>query len=306
MPGRAPKPAFGRDRGLQARMLLTACLLGLVYMVLIAVLIAAGVGVIAVAVIAGGLFLVQYFSAGRIALAAIGAQEVSPGQAPELHGIVQRLCRLADIPMPRIAVAPTELPNAFVVGRSPANSTMCVTGGLLALLGPDELEAVVGHELTHIANHDVMLMTIAGFFAAIASFIVRLGFWFHGALGGGDNDDEGRGSFAVGVLAGVVYVVSYLLIQALSRYRELAADRGAAIITGRPSALASALVKISGETDRIPPRDLRAVPGELTAFFIVAPELKASVPGRFATHPPLDARLRTLARLESQLQGVPA
>ena len=299
----APR-AFGRDRGLQTRMLITLLLLGLTYVILIAVLIAAGVGAVAVAVIACVLFLIQYFTSDKIALASMGAREVSATQAPELHGMVERLCVQANIPMPKLAIVETAMPNAFAVGRSPHNSTVCVTTGLLELVSPAELEGVLGHELTHIANRDVMLMTIASFFASIASFIVQMGFWFggFGGFGGSDNDDDGPGFFVVVLVAGLVYVVSFLLIQALSRYREFAADRGSALITGRPSALSSALLKISGEMDQIPQRDLRAS-GELKAFYIIPPDLKRSVGSLFSTHPPLQARLDALSKLESQLQG---
>jgi heat shock protein HtpX len=296
----APK-AFGRDRGLQTRMLITMLLLGLVYVVLIAVLIAAGVGAIAVAVIACVLFLIQYFTSDKIALSSMGAREVSAAQAPELHAIVERLCVQANIPMPKLAIVDTEMPNAFAVGRSPHNSTVSVTTGLLSLVSPAELEGVLGHELTHIANRDVMLMTIASFFASIASFIVQMGFWFGGAFGDSD-DDSGPGFFVVVLVAGVVYIVSFLLIQALSRYREFAADRGSALITGRPSALSSALLKISGQMDQIPQQDLRAS-GELKAFYIIPPDIKRSVGSLFSTHPPLQARLKALSKLESQLQG---
>ena len=236
----APK-SFGRDRGLQTRMFATAFLLGLIYIVLIAVLIAAGAGAVTVAVIAGALFLVQYFSADKLALASMGARQVTAAEEPELVGTIERLCIQANLPMPRVAVAETPMPNAFAVGRSPSTATVCATTGLLALLNQAELEGVLAHELTHIANHDVMYMTIASFFASIAAFIVQFGFFFGGGFGGGDRDDNNP-SFAVVILvSGVVYIVSYLLLQALSRYREFAADRGSAIITGRPSALSSQL-----------------------------------------------------------------
>jgi heat shock protein HtpX len=297
----APR-AFGRDRGLQTRMLITMVLLGLIYVVLIAVLIAAGVGAVAVAVIACVLFLIQYFTSDKIALASMGAREVSAADAPDLHAIVERLCVQANIPMPKLGIVDTAMPNAFAVGRTPHNSTVCVTTGLLNLVSPAELEGVLGHELTHIANRDVMLMTIASFFASIASFIVQIGFWFGGGFGGSDDDDSGPGFFVVVLVAGLVYVVSFFLIQALSRYREFAADRGSALITGRPSALSSALLKISGQMDQIPQRDLRAS-GELKAFYIIPPDLKQSVGSLFSTHPPLQARLNALAKLESQLQG---
>ncbi len=296
----APSRNFGRDRGLQTRMLLTLFLLGLVYAVLIAVLIAAGTGIIAVAVIAAVLFLVQYFTSDKIALASMGAHEVTPEQAPELHATVERLCLAANLPKPRVAIAQTQMPNAFAIGRSPSTATVCATTGLLELLSPGELEAVLGHELTHVANRDVLVMTIASFFAAIASFIVQMGFWFGGF---DDRDDNGPGIVVVVLVAGVVYMVSYLLLQALSRYREFAADRGSAIITGRPSALSSALLKISGTMDQIPQRDLRAASGELAAFYIFPPKAKQSIANLFSTHPPLEARLARLQQLERQLQG---
>src|SRR5437763_1440189 len=294
---------FGRDTGLQARMGLTLFLLGLVYAVLIGVLFAAGVGALLIAVIAGGLFLVQFFTSDKIALLSMGAREASPAQAPELHAIIDRLCVQANLPKPRVAIADTPMPNAFAVGRSPKSSTVCVTTGILNLLSPAELEAVLGHELTHVQNRDVAVMTVASFFASIASFIGQLGFWFGGVF---DDDNNGAGaiSFVVVVLvSAITYVISWLLLQALSRYREFAADRGSAIITGRPSALISALLKISGTIGQIPQRDLRAASRERAAFYIVPPRAKQSIATLFATHPPLEARIARLQRLEAQLQG---
>jgi heat shock protein HtpX len=297
----APR-SFGKDRGLQARMGFTMLLLGLVYVLFIAILIAAGTGVVVVVVIAAVLFLVQYFSADKIALASMGAHEVTAEQAPGLHAIVERLCIQADLPMPRLAVAETPMPNAFAVGRTPSSASVCVTTGLLDLLEEPELEGVLAHELTHIVNRDVMLMTLASFFASIAAFIAQMGLFFGGGVGGGD-DDDGPSFFVVVIISGLVYAISYVLIQALSRYREFAADRGSAIITGRPSALSSALLKISGQMEQIPQRDLRAASGELSAFYIIAPDIKASVANLFSTHPPLQARLEALSRLEAQRQG---
>src|SRR5260370_11409365 len=219
---------FGRDTGLQARMMLTLFLLGLVYAVLIGVLFAAGVGAVLIAVIAGGLFLVQFLTSDKIALFSMGAREVSPAQAPELHAIIDRLCVQANLPKPRVALAETAMPNAFAVGRSPRSATVCVTTGLISLLSPAELEGVLAHELTHVQNRDVVVMTIASFFASIAAFITQIGFWFGGMF----DDNSGRGaiSFIVVVLvSSVVYVISWLLLQALSRYREFAADRGSAV-----------------------------------------------------------------------------
>ncbi len=282
-------------------MLLTLFLLGLVYAVLIGVLIAAGAGAVTVAVIAAVLFLVQFFTSDKIAAYSMGAREVSPQEAPELHAIVERLCIQANLPKPRVAIADTSMPNAFAIGRSPKTATVCATTGILNLLTPAELEGVLGHELTHVANRDVMVMTLASFFASIASFIVQMGFWF-GAWGG-DDEDNGASWLVVILVSALVYMISFVLLQALSRYREFAADRGSAIITGRPSALISALVKISGGMEQIPQRDLRAANGELAAFYIFPPKAKQTIATLFSTHPPLEARIAALQRLEAQLQG---
>ena len=300
--------SFGRDRGLQARMLLTLFLLGLVYAVLIAVLIAAGAGAVTIAVVAAALFLVQFFTSDKIALYSMGAHEVGPGDSPEarrLHAIIERLCIQANLPKPRVAIAQTSMPNAFAIGRSPKTATVCATTGILDLLSDGELEGVLAHELTHVQNRDVMVMTIASFFASIASFIVQMGFWFGGAFDQGDND-SGPGFIVVILVSAVVYMVSFVLLQAPSRYREFAADRGSAIITGHPSALISALMKISGNMQLIPDRDLRAASGELAAFYIFPPKAKQTIATLFSTHPPLEARIAALQRLESQLQGTAA
>jgi heat shock protein HtpX len=290
-------------------MTLTLFLLGLVYAIFIGVLFAAGASAIVIVVIAGGLLLLQLFTSDKLALRAMGAREVSPQEAPQLHAIVERLCVQADLPKPKVAIADTRMPNAFAIGRSPKTATVCATTGIMELLTPAELEGVMGHELTHVQNRDVMVMTIASFFATVASFIVQSGFLFGFGYGGGfgDRDDDNDNSFIVVLLVSVlVYVVSFILLQALSRYREFSADRGSAIITGRPSALASALVKIAGTMDRIPQRDLRAAPAELKAFYIFPAGAKQSLANLFSTHPPLEKRLAALERLERQLQGVAA
>jgi heat shock protein HtpX len=292
---------FGRDSGLQARMLLTLFLLGLVYAVLVGVLVASGAGAVSIAVIAGGLFLVQYFTSDKIALLSMGARVVSPQEAPRLHALIERLCIQANLPKPRVAIADTPMPNAFAIGRSPKTATVCATTGILDLLDDGELEAVLGHELTHVQNRDVLVMTIASFFASIAAFIVQMGFWFGGAFDNRDNNN-GPAFIVVILVSAAVYVISWLLLQALSRYREFAADRGSAIITGRPSALISALLKIDGGMNQIPQRDLRAANGELAAFYIFPPKAKQTVASLFSTHPPLEKRIAALQRLETQLQ----
>ena len=279
-------------------MTVTMFLLGLLYVALVVALLASGVNGAMVAVIAGGLALVNVFASDKLALAAMGARVVSPAEAPQLHAIIDRLCVQADLPKPKVAVAQTSMPNAFALGRSPKNATVCATTGIMELLSPAELEGVMAHELTHIQNRDVLVMTLAAFFATIAAYIVQFGFFF-----GGSADDDDNPSFLVLFLVSmVVYVVSFFLMQALSRYREFAADRGAAIITGRPSALASALVKISGGMQRIPQRDLRAT-SELSAFYIFPPGAGKAIGGLFSTHPPMEKRIAALQRLESQLQG---
>ncbi len=292
------KRNFGRDSGLQARMLLTMFLLGVVYVVLIVVAITAGVGIGAVFLIAAVVFGTQMFASDKIALAAMGARDVSPAQAPQLHSIIDRLCLHADIPKPRVALVQAPMPNAFALGRSQKTATVCVTTGLLSLLSEPELEGVLAHELTHVINRDVMVMTIASFFASIAAIAARFGFLF----GGGRGRNQ-QGAFAIVLAVSIgVYAVSFVLLRALSRYREYAADRGAAVITGRPSALSSALMKISGTMAQIPSRDLR-VASEMSAFFIVPARRKGSLSGLFATHPPLEKRIEALNRLEAQLQS---
>jgi heat shock protein HtpX len=298
----AQRKAFGRDTGLQARMLVTMFLLGAVYVVLIAVLLAAGARGLTLAFVGGALFLVQVFASDKIALRAMGAREVSPQEYPQLHAMIERLCVQADLPKPKVAVVETSMPNAFAMGRSKKSATVCATTGILELLEPAELEGVLAHELTHVINRDVMVMTVASFFASIAAMIVQFGFLFGG--GGEDEEGDGGGFIVVLLVSFVVYAVSFVLMQALSRYREFAADRGSAVITGRPSALASALLKISGTMERVPQQDLRAASGELAAFYIFPPGAKQSLMNLFSTHPPLEQRLAALSRLESQLQGV--
>jgi heat shock protein HtpX len=253
-------------------------------------------------VVIGALSLGQLFFSDKLGLAAMGAKVVTPEQAPGLHAMIERLCIQADLPKPKIAVADNAMPNAFAMGRSQKSAVVCATTGIMNILEPHELEGVLAHELTHVKNRDVLVMTLASFFASIAALITQFGFFFGGGFGGGGDDDNGPGFAVVLLVSFAVYVISFFLMLALSRYREFGADRGAAIITGRPSALASALMKLSGAMQRVPDQDLRAV-GGMNAFFIVPTSVKKSVSTLFATHPPMEARIARLQQYESQLQG---
>src|SRR5918911_1205517 len=218
-----PRPtSFGKDTGLQLRMTFTLFLLGLIYVVLIVALLGAGVNGVTVALIAGGLALFQLFGSDKLALRAMGAREVTPAEAPELHAMIERLCVQADLPKPRVAVAHTSMPNAFAMGRNQKSATVCATTGIMEILSPAELEGVLAHELTHVANRDVMVMTVASFFASIAAMIMQFGFFFGGGFGGGDDDDGPSWGFVI-LISFVVYIVSFLLMQALSRCLEFAA-----------------------------------------------------------------------------------
>ena len=280
-------------------MLLTMFLLGLVYAAFVGVLFAVGAGAGVIIVVAVVLLLLQLFTSDKLAMATMGVKEVSPAQEPELHGIIERLCVQADLPKPRVCVMETPMPNAFAMGRSQKSTTVCATRGILDMLSPPELEGVMAHELTHVINRDVMVMTLASFFATLAAMILQFAFFFGGGFG---NREEERDIEIVVLVSMLVYAVSFLLLRALSRYREFAADRGSAVLTGRPSALASALIKISGTIERVPSQDLRRAEG-MSAFFIVPARAKKSLLNLFADHPPLEQRLAALQRLEAQLQG---
>jgi heat shock protein HtpX len=292
------RSSFGRDPGLQARMLITLLLLGGLYVVFVLALLAAGAGAVTMAVVLGVVAAAQLLFSDRLALRAVGAQITTPEQAPGLHAVVERLCVLADLPKPKVAIADTPVPNAFALGRSRSSAVVCATTGLLRTLEPHELQAVMAHELSHVQNRDVLVMTLASFFASVAAMLTQFGLIF----GAGRDRDGGTPAFAIVlVVSFVVYAVSFLLMLALSRYREFAADRGAAIMTGRPSALASALIRLDGTMAHISHQDLRAV-GRLNAFFIVPASAKGAVRTLLSTHPPLEQRITRLQRLESQLQ----
>jgi heat shock protein HtpX len=297
---------FPADRGLTARMTFTMFLIGALYVAVVAALIAYHVNIGFIVIVAGGLLFAQYYFSDKMALYGMGGRIVTPEEAPELHGIVDRLCALADMPKPRVAIADTDIPNAFATGRNPQNAVVCATTGILKRLNTEELEGVLSHELSHVAHRDVAVMTFASFLGMVAGFITRFTL-YSGMFGGGygrrnDRDNNGAAMVAIIMLVSiVVYVLSFLLTRALSRYRELSADRSGAILTGRPSALASALQKVTGDMARIPTRDLRAAEPFNAFFFTPALANGFSISSLFSTHPSLEKRLENLAKLSAQL-----
>ncbi|MFE2183903.1 zinc metalloprotease HtpX [Streptomyces sp. NPDC059455] len=295
-----PHTRYAPDRGLTARMVTTMFFIGLLYVVFIGVLLAVFKGAWPlIVIIAGGLFVAQFWFSDRIAAFSMGAREVTPQQAPELHGAVDRLCALADMPKPRVAIADTDVPNAFATGRNQRNALVCATTGLLRRLEPEELEGVLAHELSHVAHRDVAVMTIASFLGVLAGIMTRAALW-GGLSRGSRNNNVGIAVLLIPLISAVVYAISFLLTRLLSRYRELSADRAGALLTGRPSALAAALTKVTGQMARIPTRDLRKVE-PYNAFFF-APALSGeSVSRLFSSHPTLERRLDQLARVSTQL-----
>jgi heat shock protein HtpX len=302
------------DRGLTLRMFTTGLLLVLLYGAVVGLLIAVGISYALVLVIAAALLFVQYWFSDKIALYGMGGRIVTPEEAPQLHGAIDRLCAMADMKKPRVAVADTDVPNAFATGRSPSNAVVCATTGLMRRLDEPELEAVLAHELSHVAHRDVAVMTIASFLGMVAGMVTRMMLWtgMMGGFGGGggnNNNNNNQGAdqtvlieLAVLAVSVVVYAISFLLTMALSRYRELAADRSGAILTGQPSALASALVKVTGDIARIPTRDLRSTES-FNAFYFTPAVAKSgvSISTIFSTHPSLDQRLAQLAALEAEM-----
>jgi heat shock protein HtpX len=298
--------SYGRDTGLTLRMLATSGLLGLLYVVFALVLFYyLNIGLAPMLVIIIGLAAVQYWTSDKLALAASGAKVVTAEQAPDLHAMVERLCALADLPKPRIAVIPSDVPNAFATGRSPKHAAVAVTEGLWRRLEPREVEAVLAHELSHVANRDVLIMTLASFFAMLAALITRGGMYMGmvGGFGGGRRDNNNNQVpvwLIIFVVSIVTYVVSYILIRTISRYREYAADRGSALITGAPENLMSALQKIASGITQIPQRDLREVAG-MNAFFIVPTNWRQQVGELFMDHPPLEKRLAALSAISREM-----
>jgi heat shock protein HtpX len=299
---------YGRDAGLTIRMILTGGLLGLLYVVFAVVLFSVlNVGLVPLIVIVVGIAFFQYYTSDKLALRAAGAKVVTPEEAPALHEMVERLCAMADLPKPKVAMMDTPVPNAFATGRSPKHAAVCVTTGLWDRLEPKEVEGVLAHELSHIANRDVLIMTVASFFAMLAALLTRFGLYaglFGGFGGGGGNRNNNNNGppiwLIVTVVAIVVYGISYVLIRTISRYREYAADRGSALITGAPEYLMSALQKISSQMTLIPNRDLRAVEG-MSALFIISPKLKSSFGELFMDHPPIEKRLAALSEIAREM-----
>ncbi|MBB1257009.1 zinc metalloprotease HtpX [Streptomyces alkaliterrae] len=292
---------YAPDRGLTSRMTITMFLIGLLYVVFMGVLIALlGDAWPLIVLITGGLFIAQFWFSDRIAAYSMGAREVTPEQAPELHGAIDRLCALADMPKPRVAIAETDVPNAFATGRSQEKALVCATTGLLRRLEPQELEGVLAHELSHVAHRDVAVMTFASFLGVLAGSITRMALWSGMMRGGGRNNNTAILAILIPLVSAVVYVISFLLTRLLSRYRELSADRGAALLTGRPSALSSALTKITGQMSRIPTRDLRRAE-PFNAFFFAPAFSGGAMSKLLSSHPTLEQRLDQLARISREL-----
>jgi heat shock protein HtpX len=291
------KGKWGSDLGLSARMVLTMILLGLVYVAFIGIILLY-VQNIAVIVVFVALFLgAQYFFSDRVVLAASGAHIVSEDEAPELHGAIERLCAMADLPKPKVAIANSPVPNAFATGRNQNHAVVAVTSSLLQRLEEPEVEAVLAHELSHVKNRDMLVMTIASFVTTIAGFLMR--FWFFMGVGGNRRDNN---IFIFFIALAAIWIVSFLITRALSRYREYAADRGSAIITAHPANLASALLKISGFIERVPTEDIRKVEG-ISQFFIIPAISRGSALNLLSTHPPIEKRIERLRQMEAQLAG---
>ncbi|AUG77162.1 zinc metalloprotease HtpX [Kitasatospora sp. MMS16-BH015] len=296
---------FAPDRGLTGRMVLTMFVIGLLYVGFTGVLIVLLRGAWPLVVlISGGLFVAQFWFSDKITERAMGAHEVTPEQYPQLHGTIDRLCALADMPKPRVAVADTDMPNAFATGRNPQNAVVCVTTGLLRRLEPEELEGVLAHELSHVAHRDVAVMTVAGFLGVLAGMMTRIA--LYGGFYGGNNRNNNDQNAAIAMLiiplvSMVVYAISFLLTRLLSRYRELAADRAAAQLTGRPSALASALTKVTGQIAAIPSKDLRASQAYNAFYFAPALSAREAATQLMSTHPSLEKRLAQLGKISAEL-----
>jgi len=298
------KPAWQkRDTGLTIRMIFSFAILTLLYLIFLSVLAYLGIGYIPIIIIASAMILAQWYFSDKIVLWSSGAKVVSKEQEPELHELIERIVARNNLPKPRIAVIETNMPNAFATGRGQKSSVIAVTRGLLNILDTEELEGVIAHELTHIRNRDALVLTLASLFSTVAWYLMQFGFYggLYGGYGGGGRDRNGGGIMLIILLVAMLtWVISFLIIRAISRYREFAADRGSAQMTGKPVKLANALLKISGTMKRIPTKDLRQVEG-LNAFFIV-PALSGSTIGNlFSTHPPVEKRVQKLMEMEASM-----
>jgi heat shock protein HtpX len=302
-----PRSRFAADRGLATRMVLVMFMLGLIYVLFVGILIAVHISVALIVIIAGGFLAFQLFGSDRIALYAMKGHVVTEQEAPELHAIVDRICAMSNLPKPRVAIADSDIPNAFATGRSQKKAVVCATTGILRRLDPEELEGVLAHELSHVAHRDVVVMTIASFLGVLAGLVTRVA--FYSELFGGGGNRRGRSNdqnaqlveLVILLVSALVYAISFVLIRTLSRYRELSADRSAALLTGRPSALASALQKVTGAMARIPTRDLRSAEHFNAFFFSPAIANGASLSSLFSTHPSLEKRLQQLAEISREL-----
>jgi heat shock protein HtpX len=298
------RKSYGRDAGLSLRMFFTSFLLGLLYVVFAVVLISyLNFGLVPVLLIVVGLAFFQYYTSDKLALRAAGARVVERDEAPELHDLVERLCAMADLPKPRVAIVDTDVPNAFATGRSPKHAAVAVTTGLMRRLDTEEIESVLAHELSHVANRDVLVMTVASFFAMLAALLTRFGLYagMFGGFGGNRNNNNNTPVWLIVLAVSILtYVISFILIRSISRYREYAADRGSALITGAPENLMSALQKISSQITMIPDRDLREVAG-MNAFFIIPTSIKQRTAELFMDHPPLEKRLAALEKIAREM-----
>ncbi|MBT2525322.1 zinc metalloprotease HtpX [Streptomyces sp. ISL-99] len=293
---------YAPDSGLTTRMVTTMFLIGLLYVVFVGVLLAALRGSWPIILlITGGLFIAQFWFSDRIAAYGMGAREVTPEEAPELHGTIDRICALADMPKPRVAIAQSDVPNAFATGRGERTALVCATTGLLRRLEPEELEGVLAHEMSHVAHRDVAVMTIASFLGVLAGVITRVALWGGFARNNRSSDPVGIAIMLIPLISAVVYALSFLLTRLLSRYRELSADRAAALLTGRPSALASALTKVDSQMARIPTQDLRKAEPYNAFYFVPAFASKDSLGRLISSHPTLEQRLDQLARISADL-----
>ena len=302
------KSKIESDAGLNLRMVITGLLLVILYAVIVGVLLSLGVSTMLVVVLAGAMLFSQYFFSDKIAMFSMKAHEETPDEEPQLHAIVDRLCLLANLPKPRVGVAEIDIPNAFATGRSPKAAVVCATRGIMNRLSDEELEAVLAHELSHVAHRDVAVMTIASGVGMLAGLVSRMAMWgaMLGGGGRGNNNNNGNNTAAIELgimlLSMVISVIAYLLTMALSRYRELSADRSGAILIGKPSVLASALVHITGDMGRIPRTDLRKAEG-MNAFFFAPALAGGTAASLFSTHPSLEKRLDQLNKLERELNG---